>query len=278
MDQNKIYSTGSKFVDYELANLYRMIYSSQHETQDRTGIGTRVIMDQSIKLNIEENFPLLYGKKIHVKSVLHELLWFLRGETNVKSLNQEGVTIWDEWADPDGELGKIYGYQWKFWGGDQIQKMIDTLRNNPQSRRNLVSAWNVEDIEGMGLPPCHYAFQANVIDDRLFLTVNMRSTDIFLGLPFNIASYSFLAYMLGHVTNLKPTQLTINMANCHLYLNHVNQVAEYMQRIQDLASFGLEYPKISILKDTDNIFDIKYEDIEIKNYKPLDAIPAPIAV
>lgn len=254
---------------------------------DRTGTGTRSIFGYHWSHNMADGFPLLTTKKIHVKSVLHELLWFLRGETNVRSLQADGVTIWDEWADRNGDLGPVYGCQWRKWNGDpgfpisgpgiingvdQIAELIRMIRENPDSRRQLVTAWNPSDIPEMKLPPCHLLFQTCVEEDYLSLQMYQRSADLFLGVPFNIASYAFLLEMLARVTGLMPGRLSICFGDLHIYLNHLDQVKEQLSRTPG------KLPDIAIRGGREEIDDIRFEDISIIAYRPQPSIKAPIAV
>jgi len=246
--------------------------------QDRTGVGTISIFGYQMRFNLEEGFPLVTTKKLHVKSIIHELLWFLKGSTNIKYLNENGVTIWDEWADENGELGPIYGYQWRSWpdykGGhiDQISNVIEEIKKNPNSRRLIVSAWNVAQINEMRLPPCHVLFQFYVADGKISCQLYQRSADIFLGLPFNIASYSLLLMMVAQVTNLKPYEFIHTIGDAHLYLNHIEQAK--LQLSRDIRPL----PKMILNPDVKNIFDFKYEDFKLEGYNPHPHIKADVAV
>jgi thymidylate synthase len=245
---------------------------------DRTGTGTRSIFGHQMRFDLAEGFPLLTTKKMHLKSILYELLWFLRGETNVQYLKDHGVTIWDEWADAQGELGPIYGYQWRSWPGpngesiDQISEVIEQIRSNPDSRRHIVSAWNVADVPAMALPPCHLLYQFYVADGRLSCQMYQRSADVFLGVPFNIASYALLTLMVAQVTGLAPGEFVHTFGDAHLYDNHLEQA-----RLQLLRE-PRPLPTMWIDPAVESIFDFKYESFRLENYQPHPHIPAPIAV
>ena len=243
---------------------------------DRTGTGTISIFGNQMRFNLDEGFPLLTTKKLHLKSIIYELLWFLRGDTNLKYLHEHKVSIWDEWADPDGELGHIYGYQWRSWPGyngefiDQISQVVYDIKNNPDSRRLIVSAWNVADLGNMNLPPCHVLFQFYVAEGRLSLQLYQRSADTFLGVPFNIASYSLLLMMMAQVTGLKPGDFIYTTGDTHLYLNHIEQA-----RLQ-LTRTPRPLPAMRLNPDVKNIFDFVYEDFTLENYDPWPHIKADI--
>lgn len=245
---------------------------------DRTGTGTISIFGNQMRFNLDEGFPLLTTKKLHLKSIIYELLWFLRGDTNLKFLHEHKVSIWDEWADPDGELGHIYGYQWRSWPGyngefiDQISQVVYDIKNNPDSRRLIVSAWNVADLGNMNLPPCHVLFQFYVAEGRLSLQLYQRSADTFLGVPFNIASYSLLLMMMAQVTGLKPGDFIYTTGDTHLYLNHIEQA-----RLQ-LTRTPRPLPAMRLNPDVKNIFDFVYEDFTLENYNPWPHIKADISV
>lgn len=245
---------------------------------DRTGTGTISIFGNQMRFNLDEGFPLLTTKKLHLKSIIYELLWFLRGDTNLKYLHEHKVSIWDEWADPDGELGHIYGYQWRSWPGyngefiDQISQVVYDIKNNPDSRRLIVSAWNVADLGNMNLPPCHVLFQFYVAEGRLSLQLYQRSADTFLGVPFNIASYSLLLMMMAQVTGLKPGDFIYTTGDTHLYLNHIEQA-----RLQ-LTRTPQPLPVMRLNPDVKNIFDFVYEDFTLENYDPWPHIKADISV
>ncbi|KAA9006529.1 thymidylate synthase [Paenibacillus spiritus] len=248
------------------------------EKSDRTGTGTVSVFGRQLRFDLSEGFPLLTTKRIHLKSVIHELLWFLSGDTNIRYLKENGVTIWDEWADEEGNLGPVYGSQWRTWESadgrriDQITEVIEGIKRNPDSRRHLVSAWNVGEIEQMKLPPCHYAFQFYVADGKLSCLLNMRSVDTFLGLPFNIASYALLTHMVAQQTDLEPGEFIWSGGDVHIYTNHLEQV-----RTQ-LAREPYELPQLHIRRKPDSIFDYEYEDFEFLNYRHHPAIKAPVAI
>ena len=236
--------------------------------EDRTGTGTHSVFGYQMRFDLQDGFPLLTTKKLHLKSIIHELLWFLKGDTNVKYLQENGVRIWNEWADENGDLGHIYGYQWRSWpdynGGhiDQIKEAIHTIQNNPDSRRIIVSAWNVADLPQMNLPPCHAFFQFYVANGKLSLQLYQRSADIFLGVPFNIASYALLLMMVAQVTGLEAGDFVHTLGDAHIYNNHIEQVREQLSREpRDL-------PKMKLNPNVKSIFDFKYEDFELTDYNP----------
>ena len=245
---------------------------------DRTGTGTRSVFGYQMRFNLEEGFPLLTTKKLHLKSIIYELLWFLRGDTNARWLQERGVRIWNEWASPDGDLGHIYGYQWRSWpaydGGfiDQISEAVDTIKNDPDSRRIIVSAWNVADLKNMNLPPCHAFFQFYVADGRLSLQLYQRSADSFLGVPFNIASYALLTMMMAQVYGLRPGDFIHTLGDAHIYNNHFEQVREQLSRTPRAL------PTMRINPDVHSIFDFKYEDFTRENYDPLPHIKGEVSV
>lgn len=245
---------------------------------DRTGTGTKSIFGAQMRFDLNEGFPLLTTKKVHLKSILHELLWFLKGDTNIKYLTDNKVSIWNEWADENGDLGHVYGYQWRSWptsdGGkvDQIARVIDSLMNNPDSRRHIVSAWNVAEVDSMALPPCHALFQFYVADGKLSCQLYQRSADLFLGVPFNIASYALLTMMVAQVTGLKLGDFVHTLGDAHLYINHLDQVEEQLSRETR------ELPRMIINPNVKSIFDFKYEDFSLEGYDPHPTIKAPIAV
>ena len=245
---------------------------------DRTGTGTRSIFGAQLRFDLQQGFPLLTTKKVHLKSIVHELLWFLSGETNTRYLKQHGVTIWDEWADASGELGPVYGYQWRSWPApdgrhiDQIAKLLDEIRRNPDSRRLIVSAWNVADLDRMALAPCHAFFQFYVADGKLSCQLYQRSADFFLGVPFNIASYSLLTLMIAQVCGLKPGEFVHTYGDCHLYLNHLEQANE------QLAREPRPLPRMILNPEVKDLFKFRYEDFTLVGYDPHPAIKAPVAV
>lgn len=245
---------------------------------DRTGTGTLSVFSHQMRFDLAEGFPLLTTKKLHLKSIIYELLWFLHGDTNIKYLKDHGVSIWDEWADDNGELGPVYGHQWRSWpdykGGtiDQISNVIDQIKHNPNSRRLIVSAWNVAEVDKMALPPCHTMFQFYVANGRLSLQLYQRSADTFLGVPFNIASYALLLQMMAQVTGLKPGEFVHTTGDTHLYLNHLEQA-----RLQ-LTRTPRPLPTMEINPDVKSLFDFHYEDFELKNYNPWPHIKAEVSV
>lgn len=245
---------------------------------DRTGVGTKSIFGHQMRFNLSEGFPLLTTKKLHLKSIIYELLWFIKGDTNIKYLNDHGVSIWDEWADENGELGPVYGAQWRRWKTadgreiDQFSELMEQLKNNPNSRRLIISAWNVGEIEKMALPPCHSLFQFYVAEGRLSCQLYQRSADTFLGVPFNIASYALLTMMIAKVLGLQPGDFVHTLGDTHIYLNHFEQVKEQLDRTPR------SLPKMIIEGDQKSIFDFKYEDFKLVDYNPYPSIKAPIAV
>ena len=246
--------------------------------EDRTGTGTISVFGNQMRFNLEDGFPLLTTKKLHLKSIIYELLWFLRGDTNIKYLKDHGVSIWDEWADENGELGPVYGHQWRSWpdenGGtiDQIQNVVNQIKNNPDSRRMIVSAWNVAEVERMALPPCHTMFQFYVANGRLSLQLYQRSADTFLGVPFNIASYALLLQMMAQVTGLKAGDFIHTTGDTHLYLNHLDQAKLQLTRTPR------PLPRMIINPDVKDIFDFKYEDFQLEGYDPWPHIKAAVSV
>lgn len=259
-------------------DLLRHILQHGTDKGDRTGTGTRSVFGYQMRFNLEEGFPLLTTKKLHLKSIIYELLWFLRGDTNARWLQERGVRIWNEWASPDGDLGHIYGYQWRSWpaydGGfiDQISEAVQTIKNNPDSRRIIVSAWNVADLKNMNLPPCHAFFQFYVADGRLSLQLYQRSADSFLGVPFNIASYALLTMMMAQVCGLHPGDFIHTLGDAHIYNNHFEQVREQLSRTPRAL------PTMRINPDVHSIFDFKYEDFTLENYDPLPHIKGEVSV
>jgi thymidylate synthase len=252
----------------------------QHGTkkEDRTGTGTVSVFGYQMRYNLQEGFPLVTTKKVHTKSIIHELLWFLKGETNIKYLKDNGVSIWDEWADENGNLGPVYGYQWRSWPSangehiDQITQLIEQIKKNPDSRRLLVNAWNVSEISKMKLPPCHILFQFYVADGKLSCQLYQRSADLFLGVPFNIASYALLTHMVAQVCDLEVGEFIHTLGDAHIYSNHFDQVNLQLTREP------LPLPTLKLNPDVKNIFDLTYEDIAIENYQSHPAIKAVVAV
>ncbi len=245
---------------------------------DRTGTGTISIFGYQMRFNLNDGFPCITTKKIHLRSIIHELLWFLKGDTNIKYLNDNGVGIWDEWADENGDLGHVYGYQWRSWqcpNGetiDQIKQLIEGLKNNPNSRRHIVSAWNVADIDNMALPPCHSLFQFYVADNKLSCQLYQRSADLFLGVPFNIASYALLCMMVAQVCNLELGEFIHTFGDAHIYLNHIEQVELQISRSPK------QLPTMKINPNVKNVFDFKYEDFELINYEPHPHIKGEVSI
>jgi len=246
--------------------------------EDRTGTGTISVFGYQMRFDLSKKFPLLTTKKVHLKSVIHELLWFLKGSTNIGYLKENGVSIWDEWADENGDLGPVYGSQWRSWQTsdgrtiDQISNLIENIKNNPDSRRLIVSAWNVGEVDKMKLPPCHCFFQFYVANDKLSCQLYQRSADIFLGVPFNIASYALLTLMIAQVTNLAPGEFVHTLGDAHIYSNHIEQVK------QQLSREAKDLPVMKINPHVKDIFSFKYDDFEILNYDPHPLIKAPVAV
>ncbi|WP_278563787.1 thymidylate synthase [Prevotella melaninogenica] len=259
-------------------NLLNRILAEGTQKGDRTGTGTLSIFGHQMRFDLRDGFPLLTTKKLHLKSIIYELLWFLRGDTNVRYLQEHGVRIWNEWADENGELGPVYGHQWRSWpdykGGtiDQIKNVVEMIKHNPNSRRMLVTAWNPAEVEDMALPPCHCLFQFYVADGRLSLQLYQRSADSFLGVPFNIASYALLLQMIAQVTGLEAGEFIHTTGDTHLYLNHLEQA-----KLQ-LTREPRPLPKMKINPDVKDIFDFKYEDFELIGYNPLPHIPGVVAV
>ena len=259
-------------------DLMRHVMKNGTTKGDRTGTGTKSVFGYQMRFDLSDGFPVVTTKKLHLRSIIHELLWFLKGDSNIKYLKENGVSIWDEWADENGELGPVYGVQWRSWPTpdgqkiDQIQKLVDSLRNNPDSRRHIVNAWNVAEVENMALPPCHTMFQFYVADGKLSCQLYQRSADIFLGVPFNIASYALLTLMLAQVCGLEPGDFVHTFGDAHIYSNHFEQVE--LQLSRDFRKL----PNMKINPEIDNLFDFKYEDFELVNYNPHPGIKAPIAV
>ena len=258
-------------------DLLRLVLEQGRPKADRTGTGTRAIFGAQARFSLRESFPLLTTKKVHFKSVVYELLWFLRGETNVRWLQDRGVTIWNEWADEEGELGRVYGAQWRDWrseGGsiDQIARVVEQIRTKPDSRRHIVTAWNPAEVDAMALPPCHALFQFFVLDGELSCQLYQRSADLFLGVPFNIASYALLTCMVAQVCGLKPGDFVHTFGDLHLYDNHLDQAREQLQRTPRPLPQLILNPKVH------ELVDFTYEDVSLAGYDPHPAIKAPIAV
>lgn len=259
-------------------DLLNRVLSEGVKKEDRTGTGTLSVFGHQMRFNLEEGFPLLTTKKLHLKSIIYELLWFLNGDTNIQYLNENGVRIWNEWADEKGDLGHIYGYQWRSWpdydGGhiDQISEVVETIKNNPDSRRIIVNAWNVGDLKNMKLPPCHTFFQFYVANEKLSLQLYQRSADIFLGVPFNIASYALLLQMMAQVTGLQAGDFVHTFGDAHIYVNHLEQV-----RLQ-LSREPRPLPIMKINPEIKSIFDFRYEDFVLENYDPHPHIKGEVAV
>ncbi|MEV0461670.1 thymidylate synthase [Nocardia tengchongensis] len=263
--------------DTQYEDLLRLVLESGTPKADRTGTGTRSIFGHQLRYDLSQGFPLITTKKVHLKSIVYELLWFLRGDSNVSWLQEHGVTIWDEWADAQGELGPVYGVQWRSWPSpdgthiDQISQVLQTLRTDPDSRRMIVSAWNVAELDRMALAPCHAFFQFYVADGKLSCQLYQRSADLFLGVPFNIASYALLTLMVAQQTELQPGEFIWTGGDVHIYDNHVNQVREQLSREP--------YPFPALhLRPAPSLFDYAYEDVEIQGYQHHPAIKAPVAV
>ncbi|MAM55968.1 MAG: thymidylate synthase [Salinicola sp.] len=259
-------------------DLMQRVLDSGVEKADRTGVGTLSVFGHQMRFDLGEGFPLVTTKKLHLRSIIHELLWFLRGDTNVAYLHEHNVSIWDEWADADGDLGPVYGYQWRSWptpdGGhiDQIARLVEQIRRNPDSRRHIVSAWNPALVDEMALPPCHALFQFYVANGALSCQLYQRSADIFLGVPFNIASYALLTHMIAQVCGLQPGEFVHTLGDAHLYLNHLDQA-----RLQ-LSREPLALPTLKLNPSIDDLFDFRFEDIAIEGYESHPSIKAPIAV
>ena len=259
-------------------DLMRHVLEHGHKKEDRTGTGTISMFGYQMRFNLEDGFPLLTTKKVHLKSIIHELLWFLQGSTNIRYLKDNGVTIWDEWADENGNLGPVYGYQWRNWPKpdgthiDQITQVVNSIKKNPDSRRLIVSAWNVADVDQMKLPPCHAFFQFYVADGKLSCQLYQRSADIFLGVPFNIASYALLTMMVAQVCGLRPGDFVHTLGDAHIYLNHLEQTREQLSRTPRAL------PTMRINPDVNDIFGFRFEDFTLENYDPHPPIKAPVAV
>ncbi len=259
-------------------DLLQLIMDKGTVKTDRTGVGTKSIFGHQMRFDLSEGFPLLTTKKVHLKSIIYELLWFISGDTNVRYLQEHGVSIWDEWADENGDLGPVYGHQWRSFptpnGGsvDQLSQVLDLIKNHPDSRRMLVCAWNPAEIDKMALPPCHCLFQFYVANGRLSCQLYQRSADTFLGVPFNIASYALLTLMIAQVCDLKPGEFIHTTGDTHIYLNHFEQVKEQLSRTPR------KLPRMILNPDVKNLFDFKYEDFKLEGYDPYPAIKAPVAV
>ena len=259
-------------------DLLRHIMEHGTDKNDRTGTGTRSVFGYQMRFDLSEGFPLLTTKKLHLRSIIHELLWFLKGDTNVKYLQDNGVRIWNEWADENGDLGHVYGYQWRSWpdydGGfiDQITNAVETIKHNPDSRRIIVSAWNVADLGNMNLPPCHAFFQFYVCGGKLSLQLYQRSADSFLGVPFNIASYALLTMMMAQACGLEPGEFIHTFGDLHIYLNHLPQVEELLSRAPR------PLPKMHLNPDVKSVFDFRYEDFRLEGYDPWPAIKGEVSV
>ncbi len=259
-------------------DLMRHVLEHGHEKSDRTGTGTRSVFGYQMRLDLAQGFPLLTTKKLHTRSIIHELLWFLKGDTNIKYLKDNGVSIWDDWADGDGNLGPVYGHQWRHWpeknGGeiDQITQLINGLKNNPDSRRHIVSAWNPTDIPDMKLPPCHALFQFYVAGGKLSCQLYQRSADIFLGVPFNIASYALLTLMVAQICGFRPGEFVWTGGDCHLYSNHMEQTR--LQLSRDIRAL----PTMTLNPEVKDIFAFRFEDFTLSHYDPHPHIAAPVAV
>ena len=259
-------------------DLMQKVLNEGQKKSDRTGTGTLSIFGHQMEFDLSDGFPLVTTKKVHLKSIVHELIWFLQGSTNISYLKENGVSIWDEWADEKGDLGPVYGAQWRSWPDgnngtiDQIQNLIQGIKTNPDSRRHIVSAWNPALVDEMALPPCHSLFQFYVANEELSCQLYQRSADIFLGVPFNIASYALLTHMVAHVCNLKAGKFVHTFGDAHLYLNHLDQAKLQLSRDTKIL------PQLKLNPEIKNIFDFKFEDIEIINYESHPSISAPIAV
>jgi thymidylate synthase len=259
-------------------NLLQHILDNGVQKNDRTGTGTLSTFGYQVRFNLQDGFPLVTTKKLHVKSIIHELLWFLKGETNIAYLKENGVRIWDEWADENGELGPVYGKQWRSWEGangktvDQVSELIDQIKKNPDSRRLIISAWNVADLPEMALMPCHTLFQFYIAEDKLSCQLYQRSADVFLGVPFNIASYALLTMMIAQVCDLQPGEFIHTFGDVHIYNNHLEQVHLQLNRQP------MPLPAMKLNSEVKNIFDFKFEDFSLENYKFHPPIKAPVAV
>lgn len=262
----------------EYHDLMQHVLDNGTKKEDRTGTGTLSVFGHQMRFDLSEGFPMVTTKKLHLKSIIHELIWFLAGDTNIKYLNDNGVRIWNEWADEDGNLGPVYGHQWRSWPTpdgktiDQISHLVEQIKNNPDSRRHIISAWNVSEVNKMALPPCHTLFQFYVADGKLSCQLYQRSADIFLGVPFNIASYSLLTLMMAQVCDLEPGDFVHTFGDAHIYSNHIDQVKEQLSRDH------YPLPQMKLNPDVKSIFDFKFEDFELVDYEAHPTIKAPIAV
>lgn len=265
-------------IEQPYLDLMREVRDDGVTKADRTGVGTKSVFGRQMRFDLARGFPVLTTKKLHLRSIIHELLWFIAGDTNIGYLRENKVRIWDEWADENGDLGPVYGYQWRSWPApngaaiDQLAKVIEAIRNNPDSRRHIVTAWNPAQVEDMALPPCHALFQFYVADGRLSCQLYQRSADIFLGVPFNIASYALLTHMIAQVSGLAAGEFVHTLGDAHLYLNHLEQVET------QLARTPLDPPRLKLNPAIDDIFDFRFDDIELLDYKSHPSIKAPIAV
>ncbi len=265
-------------IEHAYLDLLRDVLANGDDQSDRTGVGTRSVFGRQIRCNLADGFPLLTTKKVHFKSIAVELLWFLRGDTNVRWLQERGVSIWDEWADENGDLGPVYGKQWRRWEGpdgqiiDQLANLVDQIRTNPASRRHIISGWNPADVPNMALPPCHTLYQFNVANGRLSCQLYQRSADLFLGVPFNIASYALLTMMMAQVCDLEPGDYVHTFGDAHIYANHMDQVAEQLSRTPRAL------PHLRINPARKDLFAFEYEDFTIEDYDPHPRIAAPVAV
>jgi len=268
----------NRHAEHQYLDLIKHILENGTRKEDRTGTGTTSVFGHQMRFDLKEEFPLLTTKKVHWKSVVHELLWFVAGDTNVKYLQDHGVRIWNEWADDDGNLGPVYGHQWRSWEAvdgrviDQVKEVVEQIKNNPNSRRLIVNAWNVGEIEKMALPPCHMFFQFYVANGRLSCQLYQRSADVFLGVPFNIASYALLTLMMAHVCGLEPGEFVHTFGDAHIYDNHMEQVNEQISREPKL------FPKLVINRKVDSIFDFKFEDFDLIDYDPHPLIKGKVSV
>ncbi|WP_406851619.1 thymidylate synthase [Brevundimonas sp. BH3] len=275
--ENRLHAAPADHPEWQYLNLLRDILENGSERGDRTGTGTLGVFGRQMRFDLSKGFPLLTTKKLHTRSIIVELLWFLRGETNIRWLKENKVSIWDEWADADGELGPVYGKQWRSWAApdgrviDQIEKLVDGLKNNPNSRRHIVSAWNPADVDDMALPPCHCLFQFFVADGKLSCQLYQRSADVFLGVPFNIASYALLTMMVAQVVGLEPGEFVHSFGDAHLYLNHLDQAREQLTRTP------LAFPQMQIAPHTD-LFAFAPEDFTLTGYEAWPHIKAAVSV